>query len=103
MNLLGHVDDAERLALHFVQSDGVDQKLRPDDEPQLAEVQFWNQHSLETVEHLAEVRWERIQVPQVSVRYARAAAPAFAGRRGTGAIGPAPGQNQQLALGRAVD
>ena len=53
---------------------GVDQELAADQQPQLAQVQFRDQHFFITLEQLAQVRWQRIQIAQMGVGDRAAAA-----------------------------
>ena len=66
-NLVNQFRDGERFALHFVVAHGVDQELAADQQPQLAEIQFGNQHFFVALEHVAQIARERIQMPQMSM------------------------------------
>ena len=67
-------------------------------------VQLGNQHLLEAADDLAQVRRQRIQIPQVRVRHAEPPlARTWRTPVATRAVGAAPTDDQQLAAGRAVD
>src|SRR5579885_1781943 len=84
---LGHL---ERLALDLVEPRRRDQVLRAQDLEQLAHVELGHEHVLEAREDVAEVRRERVQVPQVDGRHALARLLQVLRGRGDRAVGAAP-------------
>ena len=89
--------DAERLALHLVEALGVDQVLGTDDEPELTQIQLWDQHSREPIEDVAQVPGERVDVAEVAVRDRLALGLGHVDRGGAGAVGAAPAEDEQVA------
>ena len=88
----------ERPALNFVEADGVDQILRAQHPKQLAHVQFGHQHCLVALDHVAEIRRQRIEMAQMHVPDLAALCALRVQRRGNGTVRRAPGDNQQIAF-----
>src|SRR5579883_935348 len=93
--------DLEGLALDLVEADGVDGELRPDDLEQLAHVHLRDEDLLELVDDVAQVRRQGVQVPQMHGGDRLALLLGALHRRRDGAVGRAPADDQDLALGRA--
>jgi hypothetical protein len=55
----------QRHAPHAVESDGVDQVLRPQDADELSTVDLRHEHAAVLPQDLAEIRRERREVPEV--------------------------------------
>src|SRR5437773_1929993 len=97
---LGHL---EGTTLDLVEADRVDQVLGADEAHQLPQVHLGNQDPSVASEDAAQVGGEWVQVPEVHVRHRFARRLQLAHRLRDRAVGAAPADDQQLALGRPED
>ena len=67
LDLVNQLGNCERFALNFVVSNGVDQELTANQKSQLPKIQLGNKYFFVTLQHIAQIAGERIQVPQMSM------------------------------------
>ena len=91
----------ERLALNFVVAFRVHEIFGAQNHDELAHVHFRDQHFPVALDHVAQVARQRIQMAQMHVADAVALCALRFERGGDRAVGGAPGDDQQIAVGIA--
>src|SRR5690349_5046609 len=82
--------DGEGLAAHLVEPFRINEEASPQDHAQLAEVHLRYQHVIETFHQFAQLRWQRVQITNVTRRHRLALLLKFERSGRDGAVGAAP-------------
>src|SRR2546423_10193077 len=88
----------ERAALNLVQADGVHKILGAEHPQELSHVELRHEHLFIALDYIAEIRRQRVQMPQMHVADLTTLSTLGLDRGGDGPMRRAPGHDEQISL-----